>query len=65
MNHLKLRRSVSDLTLFRAPAPLESISIDILGELITQKRDNKYLLVTTDQYAKLVKSISMKMLGDA
>ena len=59
-NRLKLKRSASTLKLFPATAPLESISLDILGELIRTPRGNRFILVMTDRYSKLVPAIPLK-----
>ena len=58
-NRLKLRRNVSTLKLFPAQAPLESVAIDIFGELMKTKRGNKYLLVITDRFSKLTKTVPL------
>ena len=54
-----LRQHSKELKLFPAKAPLESVSIDILGELVTTKRKNRYLLVICDRYTKLVRTIPL------
>ena len=59
-NRIKLRRNVEELQLFPATAPLESVSIDILGEFIRTRKGNVYLLVITDQFTKMVKKIPLK-----
>ena len=59
-NRIKLRKNVGPLKLFPAKAPLESVSIDILGELVRTQRGNRYILVVTDRFTKLVKAIPLK-----
>ena len=59
-NRIKLRKNVGELTLFPANAPLESVCIDILGELVRTKRGNRYLLVVVDRFTKLVRTIPLK-----
>ena len=59
-NRIKLRKSVKELQLFPASAPLESVSIDVLGELLKTARGNQYLLVVSDRFTKLTKSIPLK-----
>ena len=59
-NRLKLRRTSSALRLFPATNPLESVSIDIMGELIRTPRGNKYLLVMCDRFSKLVRTRPLK-----
>ncbi|CDF38384.1 unnamed protein product [Chondrus crispus] len=41
---VKLRRNTKEMKLFTPKAPLEFVAIDILGELITTKRGNRYQL---------------------
>lgn len=59
-NRVKLWKKKKPLKLFPAKAPLEYVSIDILGELIRSKRGNRYLLVITDRFSKLVKTVPLK-----
>lgn len=44
----------TDLKLFPAAAPLEDVAMDLLGELMTTPMSNKYILVITDRFTKLV-----------
>ena len=46
--------------MFPANAPLESVCIDILGELVRTPRGNRYLLVIVDRFTKLVKTVPLK-----
>ena len=57
---IRLQQNASQLQLFPAVAPLEDIAMDILGELWTTKRGNKYLLVINDRCTKLVRTIPMR-----
>ena len=59
-NRIKLRRHTSQLKLFPASAPLEAVAIDILGELIKTSQGNQYLLVISDRYTKLTKTVPLK-----
>jgi transposase InsO family protein len=59
-NRIKLRRHASPLKLFPARAPLEYVAIDILGELVKTPRGNRYLLVMTDRYSKLTKTVPLR-----
>ena len=59
-NRIRLRRNSKRMTLFPAKAPLEFISIDIMGELIRSKRDNFPPLVITERFSQLVRTIAMK-----
>ena len=52
-NRVKLRKNVGELKLFPANAPLESVCIDILGELSKTPQGYRYLLVITDRFTKL------------
>ena len=64
-NRIKLRRNVGELKLFPANAPLESVCIDILGELIRTPRGNRYLLVIVDRFTKMVRTIPVKTITAA
>ena len=64
-NRIKLRKNVKPLQLFPATEPLASVCIDILGEFITTRRRNKYLLVMTDRFTKLTKTAPMKGISAA
>ena len=59
-NRMKLRQHVQQLQLFPASGPLESVAIDILGELIKTARGNQYLLVISDRFTKLTKTVPLK-----
>ena len=58
-NRIKLRKNTGQLQLFPAKAPLESVCIDLLGELIRTSRGHKYLLVITDRFSKLVRTVPL------
>ncbi len=64
-NRIKLRKNVTELQLFPAKAPLESVAIDVLGELIKTARGHEYLLVITDRFTKLTKTVPMKGISAA
>ena len=59
-NRIKLRKNFGVLTLFPANAPLESVCIDILGELARTPRGYRYILVITDRFTKLVRTVPLK-----
>lgn len=56
-NSIKLRQNVTELKLYPEKAPLGSVAIDVLVELIRTTRGNLYLLVITDRYTTLVETI--------
>ena len=60
-----MRRNVEQLQLFPATEALTSVCIDILGEFIKTPRRNEYLLVITDRFTKLTKTIPMKGISAA
>ncbi|CDF38512.1 unnamed protein product [Chondrus crispus] len=62
---VKLRRNTNEMKLFTPKAPLEFVAIDILGELITTKRGNRYILVISDRYSKLVRTVPLKKISVA
>lgn len=55
-----LRRNQKHLKLFTEKAPLEIVSIDILGSMINAKGGNKILLVITKTFSKLVRMLPME-----
>lgn len=57
---VKYRKNSTRMKLFPATAPLESVAIDILGELIRTKKGNRFLLVITDRFTKLTKTVPLK-----
>ena len=64
-NRIKLRKNSKEMTLFPAHAPLEFVAIDILGELITSRRGYRYLLVITDRFSKLTRTVPLKRITAA
>ena len=62
---VKLRKNTKRMKLFTSKAPLEFVAIDILGEQITTKRGNSYILVISDRYSKLVRTVSLKKITAA
>lgn len=59
-NRLKLRKNVGALKLFPATAPLKSVCIDILGELVGRALELRYLLVIKDRFTKLVRTVLLR-----
>ena len=62
---VKLRKNTKEMKLFTLKAPLEFVAIDILGDLITTKRGNRYILVISEGYSKLVRTIPLKKISAA
>ncbi|CDF38075.1 unnamed protein product [Chondrus crispus] len=62
---VKFRKNTKEMKLFTPKAPLEFVAIDILGELITTKRGNRYILVISDRYSKLVRTVPLKKISAA
>lgn len=62
---VKLRKNVKKMHSFPANAPLEFVSIDILGELIRTPRVNRYLLVIVHRFSKLVRTVPLKRITAA
>ena len=52
-NRLRLLRKASQMKLFPATAPLESVAIDILGSLPKSSRGYLFMLVISDRFTKL------------
>ena len=57
---IKLRKHNSELKTFPPSGPLEYIAIDILGELPRTPRGHRYLLVMTDRYSKLTRTVPLR-----
>ncbi|CDF33203.1 unnamed protein product [Chondrus crispus] len=62
---VKLRRKTKRLKLFPATAPLKLLSIDLLGELIRTPRGIRWLLVITDRFSRLVRTVPLKRITAA
>ena len=58
-NRVMLRKKQKNLRLFPATAPSESVAIHILGELLETPRGNLLLLVITDRFSKLVRTVPL------
>ena len=50
------------MKLFTPIALLEFVAIDILGEVITTKRGNWYILVISNRHSKLVRTVPSRKL---
>ena len=57
---IKLRKHNAKLKTFPPMGPLEFIAIEILGELPRTPRGNRYLLVISDRYSKLTRTVPLK-----
>ena len=64
-NRVTLRKNSKNMHLFPAKAPLEFVSIDLLGERITTSQGNRFLLVITDRFPKLVRTVPLKRITAA
>lgn len=52
------RRSTT-LKLFPPAAPLKDVAMDLLGELLMTPRGNRYIIVITYRFSKLVRVIAL------
>lgn len=59
-NDFKLRKYSKRVTLFPARALLQFVAIDILEELVHSPQGHLYLLIITDRFLKLVRTIPLK-----
>ena len=62
-NRVLLRKHQKEMKLFPATAPLEFVTIDTLGELIRTPRGNRFLLVITDRFSKIVRTVPLKSIS--
>lgn len=61
-SNVKLRKFSKKFTLLPAWAPLEYAAVDKLGELIRTKHGYKNLLVTTDRFSNLTRTIPLNQI---
>ena len=59
-NRIKERTRTSYLKLFPASSPLTYVSIDILGPLPKTNHGNRFLLVMTDRFSKLTRTVPLR-----
>ena len=59
-NRVQERKRVSLMKLFPANEPLEFVAIDILGPLPKTAHGNRFLLVISDRFSKLTRTIPMR-----
>ena len=57
---MSLRKHTRALVLFPAKAPLEAVAMDLLGPFLRSPRGNTHLLVITDRYSKLTRTVPMR-----
>jgi transposase InsO family protein len=60
-NRIAEKTKTNPLKLFSAEGPLESVAMDILGPLPRTKHENRFLLVITDRYSKVTKTITLRV----
>jgi transposase InsO family protein len=59
-NRVQEKKRVIVMKLFRANEPLEFVAIDILGPLPKTVHGNRFLLVISDRFSKLTRTIPMR-----
>lgn len=57
---IRQQKIASKMKLFPATAPLESVALDLLGPLPRSYHGNNHLLVITDRFTKLTRTIPLK-----
>lgn len=62
---VELRNKCKEIKLFTPKVPSEFATIDILGDIITTKRRNCYILVICDRNSKLVRTVPLKNISVA
>jgi hypothetical protein len=59
-NRFSERKDTNKLQLFPAKGPLESVAMDILGPLPRTKHGNRFLLVISDRFPKVTKTVPLR-----
>ena len=59
-NRMKERTRTNYLKLFPASGPLEDVSMDLLGPLPKTQHGNRFLLVITDRFSKLTRTVPLR-----
>jgi hypothetical protein len=62
-NRIHERKRASFLKLFPATEPLEFVSLDILGPLPKTEHGNIFLLVITDRFSKLTRTVPLRTIS--
>jgi IS30 family transposase len=62
-NRIHERKRTSFLKLFPASEPLEYVSLDILGPLPKTEHGNRFLLVITDRFSKLTRTVPLRTIS--
>jgi Integrase core domain len=62
-NRIKERARTLFLKLFPASEPLEYVSMDILGPLTKTQHGNRFLLVITDRFSKLTRTVPLRTIS--
>jgi Integrase zinc binding domain len=60
-NRISEEMKTNPLKLFPANGPLESVSVHILGSLPRTKHGNRFLLVISDRYSKVTKTVPLRI----
>jgi Integrase core domain/Integrase zinc binding domain len=59
-NRISEKRKTNPLKLFPANGPLKSVAVDILGPLPRTKHGSRFLLVISDRYSKVTKTVPLR-----
>jgi hypothetical protein len=62
-NRIQERKRTSFLKLFPAAEPLEYISLDILGPLPKTEHGNRLMLIITDRFSKLTRTVPLRVIS--
>jgi hypothetical protein len=62
-NRIQKRKRTSFLKLFPAAEPLEYASLDILGPLPKTEHGNRLLLIITDRFSKLTRTVPLRVIS--
>jgi hypothetical protein len=62
-NRIRERKRTSFLKLFLAVEPLKYVSLDILGPLPKTEHENRFLLIITDRFSKLTRTVPLRVIS--